>query len=71
MNRVADRYFESASTALAAACTTTVPPPPPYSPPLSFEPGDRFAALTSLVIILLSSIGLWAVIAALVSYELG
>jgi len=70
MNRVADRYFESAGTALAAACTTTVRLPP-YSPILSFEPGDRFAALTSLVIILLSSIGLWAVIAALVSYELG
>jgi len=70
MNRVADRYLESAGTALAASCTTTVPPPP-YSPPLSFEPGDRFAALTSLVIILFSSIGLWAVIAALVSYELG
>ena len=70
MNRVADRYFESTGTAGAAASTTTVPPPL-YSPPLSLEPEDRFAPLLSLVIILLSSIGLWAVIAALVSYELG
>ena len=70
MNRVADRYFESVGTADAAACTTTVPPPL-YSPPLSLEPEDRFAPLLSLVIILFCSIGLWAVFAALVSYELG
>ena len=68
MNRVADRYFESTGTAGAAASTTTVPPPLYL---LSFEPEDRFAALISLVIILFSSIGLWGVIAALVSYELG
>ena len=68
MNRVADRYFESTGTAGAAASSTTVPPPLYL---LSFEPEDRFAALISLVIILFSSIGLWGVIAALVSYELG